>query len=198
MSINLVSKSAYARHRGVDEKAVRKAVAEGRISLINGKIDPAVADIQWAANTRVRAGSGTDLLTQATAVQTDARPVTAPVSPAAAVLESYTAARARREAAEAERAELGLAEEKGELIRVEAVKSVLGVLFASTRDALLQIPARMAALLAAESAPAAVQTLLYTEIHQALQQLATAKLVCPPPERLAAGEIRHNPGHFQS
>jgi hypothetical protein len=32
MAVELISKTAYARLRGCDEKAVRKAVAEGRIS----------------------------------------------------------------------------------------------------------------------------------------------------------------------
>lgn len=58
MAIELLSFSAYARRRGCDEKAVRKAVAQERITAIerDGKrfIDPAVADIQWAQNTRPR------------------------------------------------------------------------------------------------------------------------------------------------
>lgn len=61
----------YARHRGCDEKAVRKAIAESRISAIPGengrnRIDPAVADIQWAQNTRARADSGRAGATNAT------------------------------------------------------------------------------------------------------------------------------------
>jgi hypothetical protein len=46
--------------------------------------------------------------------------------------------------------------------------------FSTTRDALLQIPARLSPLLAAESDPASVQKMLYTELHQALQHLAGA------------------------
>lgn len=57
MAVQLLSKAAYARHRGCDEKSVRKAISEGRISTIEGKIDPEVADIQWAKNTRARADS---------------------------------------------------------------------------------------------------------------------------------------------
>ncbi len=62
MAVQLLSVSDYARHRGCDEKAVRKAIAENRITAItdaNGKrrIDPDVADIQWAKNTRARADS---------------------------------------------------------------------------------------------------------------------------------------------
>lgn len=125
MSVVLVSKSAYARHRGVDEKAVRKAVNEGRISLINGKIDPAVADIQWAANTRAYAGSGgagraqagaagPDLLATVAALHTDAQPGPAP-APAVAP-DGYTAARARREVADADTAEIQLKKLRGEIL----------------------------------------------------------------------------------
>lgn len=86
----------------------------------------------------------------------------------------YAACRAQREAAEAGMAELKLAEMKGELIRVDAVKRVMALSFATTRDGLLQIPARMAAVLAAESDPATVQRLMYAEIHRALVVLSTA------------------------
>ena len=62
MAVQLINVSAYARHRGCDEKAVRKAIEERRITPIPGKngrnmIDPVVADIQWAQNTRARADS---------------------------------------------------------------------------------------------------------------------------------------------
>lgn len=56
--VELISFAAYARHRGCAKSAVSKAVSEKRISTINGKIDPKVADMQWALNTRARADSG--------------------------------------------------------------------------------------------------------------------------------------------
>lgn len=63
MAVQLMTVAAYARHRGCDEKAVRKAIDENRITAIQNadgkrRIDPAVADIQWAQNTRARADSG--------------------------------------------------------------------------------------------------------------------------------------------
>ena len=66
------------------------------------------------------------------------------------------------------------AEERGDLIRVAAVKSTLAAVFSTTRDALLQIPARLAPLIAADSDPASVQNTLHAEIHQALHHLAGA------------------------
>jgi hypothetical protein len=42
----------YARHRGVDHKAVAAAIRTGRISTLpDGKIDPISADREWEANT---------------------------------------------------------------------------------------------------------------------------------------------------
>ena len=81
--------SQYARHRGCDEKAVRKAIAEGRITAveIDGRkmIDAAVADIQWAQNTRARADSRKQAQKATSATPTDDA--------------SYAALRTRREAA---------------------------------------------------------------------------------------------------
>lgn len=83
-------------------------------------------------------------------------------------------ARTRREIAEANMAEMDEARLRRELIRVSAVQAQLSTDYATTRDAMLQIPARMAPLLAAEKDPAAVQSLLHAEIHQALMTLAGA------------------------
>jgi phage terminase Nu1 subunit (DNA packaging protein) len=53
----LLSHRAYAAHRaakglpGTTHRAVQKAIEKGRITLVNGKIDPALADVQWAENT---------------------------------------------------------------------------------------------------------------------------------------------------
>ena len=43
-----------------------------------------------------------------------------------------------------------------------------------SREALLQIPSRLAPLLAADTDPASVQNLLHAEIHQALEHLSGA------------------------
>ena len=96
--------------------------------------------------------------------------------------ESHLAARTRREIAEANLAEMQESEERGALIRVEAVKAALAMAFASAREALLQIPSRIAPGLAAESDAAAIANALQVEIHQALEQLATAGATLSQPE----------------
>lgn len=88
--------------------------------------------------------------------------------------EDRDAARTRREIAEANMAELLEARQRREQIRVAAVQDQLAKDYATTRDAMLQLSARMAPLLAVESDPAKVQHMLEAEIHQALTTLACA------------------------
>lgn len=88
--------------------------------------------------------------------------------------ESFEDARTRREIAAANILELQEAEERKELLRREVMEQTVGALAAGTREAVLQVPARVAALLAAESDAAKVRQLLDAELRQALEQAATA------------------------
>jgi hypothetical protein len=144
--------SEYARHRGNDEKAVRKAIAEGRITAmeINGRkmIDAAVADIQWAQNTRARADSR------------KARKEAASTGPADDA--SYAALRTRREAAEAQMAELALAKELGNVIEREPAVSAVFTAFRALRDGGLVIGRKLAANVAAMNDAREVQAAIDT------------------------------------
>ena len=84
----------------------------------------------------------------------------------------YEQSRARREAAEASMAEMREAELRGELIRVDAVRATWANAVVSTRDALLQIPPRLAPVLAAENDLTRVTQLLEDEIRQSLAELS--------------------------
>lgn len=111
-------------------------------------------------------------------VPTPAAPVAAPVPPPAAPVadvagvEDYYVSRARREAAEAHLAELKLAEQQGRLVDREAVRSAHARSAVAFRDALLQLAARLAPLLVAESNQATIQRMLETEHRHALKQFA--------------------------
>src|SRR5689334_818556 len=127
--VNLMTQAEYAKHRGCSAVAVHKAVKAGRISLIGDKIDPTVADIQWAANTRARqtnvgksAAAVADLVNLAEGGATAPSPQAPPAPPPAAPDTGYSAARARREHAEAEQAEMELQRKKGELVAWEDVQ----------------------------------------------------------------------------
>jgi hypothetical protein len=86
--------------------------------------------------------------------------------------EGFQEARTRREIAEANLAEMREAELEGKLIRVEVIRAAWAKRVASTRDALLQIPSRLAPTLAAQSDVDQVARLLEEELRQALAELS--------------------------
>ena len=129
--MNLLTITEYARHRGCDEKAVRKAIAESRITRLSEDrrcIDPQVADIQWAKNTRARGDSTTK-------AAEPGRPAgsTAPQAPDAPD-DSYMGHRARREKAEADRAEVLAQREQGLVLLREPSERAVFDAFRNLRD----------------------------------------------------------------
>ena len=156
MAVQLLTVSDYARHRGCDEKAVRKAIAENRITAIadaNGKrrIDPTVADIQWAKNTRARADSSR--VVAALASEVSAAPVAgfmaAAESPVAGQSSAdgqpgYSDFRARTEKATAERAERDNMREAGKLAYTADVKRGIHDSYRALRDATMAVAQRAA------------------------------------------------------
>ena len=161
----LITQAEYARRRGVDPTSVRDAVRAGRITLIDGKVDPAVADVQWQANTRRRARAVDEPPGQPMgegAYQTP--PSDTP---------DYNRARAMREHAEAQLAELKLLEQRGDLVRAGDIRAALAKKIAALRESLLQMPARCVPLLVADPTPAAMDQILRTEIVAALSALTS-------------------------
>jgi phage terminase Nu1 subunit (DNA packaging protein) len=86
----------------------------------------------------------------------------------------YWLSRARREAAEAELAELKLAELQGQLVRADEWAAALARRAAAFREGLLQIPARVSAQLAAEADEARIHAMLDAELRQVMLQLTDA------------------------
>lgn len=158
-----ISQADYARHRGCSQAAVNKAIKQGRITTqADGSIDAVAADAQWAQNSRPRARARSDI----------------PMVPVRDELpdapsEDYWASRARREAAEATIAEMRRDELEGQLIRADAIRASLARRVSAMRDALLQIPARLAPVLAAETTTERVVELLELELRQALADLSS-------------------------
>jgi hypothetical protein len=167
-TVELITQSEYARRRGCTEGAVRRAVRDGRISLIEGRIDPVAADAQWARNTRVRAGSRA---TDDANLQAGGGPRRSRSDDDEDDGEGYWASKARREKAEADLAELKLAEQCGELVRAADVRAVHSRRLAALREALLQLPARLSPVLAAEADAARCHEVLLAELHAVMAQM---------------------------
>lgn len=85
--------------------------------------------------------------------------------------EDFQAARTRREIAEATMAEMRKAELEGKLIRVDAIRSAWASRISSLRDSLMQLPNRLAPVLAAEVSIERVSDMLDEAIRQALEEI---------------------------
>ncbi len=148
-----MSLRAYARHRGVSLPAVQKAIATGRITTLpDGQIDPAVADRDWAENTRYSASHDDDGETFGAS--------------------QYTKARAVREHYQARLAKIEYEERVGSLVSKDEIQVAAFNLGRQARDAMLNIPGRLAAQLAAETDEAKCFELLDGEIRKALNGFA--------------------------
>lgn len=136
--VNLITQAEYAKHRGCSAVAVHKAVKAGRISTIDGKIDPAVADLQWERNTRAR-------------ISASARAESSAGAPGGGAAQGgdsnneYLAFRARREAAEASIAEMKEAELRGKYLVKADVAAVAFEVARAFRDGLVNCGRRLAA-----------------------------------------------------
>ena len=176
MSLRKYAESRRARGLpGGTLSAVQKAIAAGRISLIDGKIDPEVADIQW--------GRKTDAAQQARGLNGGHPPreqpngestITPPESNGGRDpdRDSYFGQKARRERAEAELAELELLDRLGKLIDADETKKATFNAFRTLRDRLLTIPDRTSPIIAAESDVAKVHEIQTMEMKAALREVA--------------------------
>ena len=197
-----LSRRAYARHRGVAENAVRKAIASGRIELEpDGTIDPVRADLAWAKRTdpaqqRTQTGkapgtSAAQAKTQRPARSAEAvKPVPTPAveavrhtlreagEPQTAGGMNYVTARTANEVIKAQERRLRLGRLKGELVDRTKATTTVFMLSRRERDAWVQWPARVAALIAAELGVDAhlIETVLDKHVRQHLGELSDIRL----------------------
>jgi len=173
---------AYAKRRGVSHTAVAKAIKSGRITIgADGKIDPALADAQWSANT-----DETKPLNSVSGNPQHRRPTGAPPTPGAGTDPEprsepmqavggddlpkvkgtgYTQARAVREGYEARLKKLEFEEKSGKLVNADEVRVAAFNAARKVRDAFFSIPDRIAPILAGTDDAKEVHRLLTEEIR---------------------------------
>lgn len=200
-----VSRRAYARHRGVSEMAVRKAIASGRLVLeADGTIDLHKADVAWASRSDPNRARGPTPSPPRAAVRSPPSPPSraaeatantsaserpVPLAAVEAVRETlrehgepapaaggmtFVQARTANEVIKAQERRIRLGKLKGDLVdRARAVATVFA-LARRERDAWVQWPARVAALIAAELQvdPHPLEQALETHVRRHLEELA--------------------------
>ena len=174
---------AYALRRGVSAEAVSKAVAAGRLdkSVARDKngapkiADPELADREWAANTRLAIpppGPPRPARNSVTAHRIpptpEPRPDGLPDLNTSRALRA--AAGARREAAQADLAELELAAKRGRLIDADQARADVIAAYSVVKTRLLAVPSRVAQRL--PHVARAVVPVVDELIREALEELS--------------------------
>lgn len=174
----LLNLAGYAAHRkanglkGQSHVAVWNAINTGRIVepavRKDGKrwlIDPALADEQWAVNTRTRSDHPIPEMSLP-------RPASEIAGPTwnQEIIEAKT----KKAWLAAEREEVALKRQAGELLHVRDVRKRWHENAMSLRNAFMELPAALSQELANESDPKGIERTLTTKIVSILQELASA------------------------
>jgi hypothetical protein len=160
----------YARYRGVSHAAVRKAINSGVVRLnSNKKIDVAEADRNWTirgtTNKNVTAPEITeDDLKRLDEIEIDldSSDDVFETAKSKAILDLYKAKLAKLKVEQAE----------GSLVPISDIETEFFNVARRTRDALLNVPNRIAAELASETDPLKVHNVLTKALTEALEELA--------------------------
>lgn len=167
-----LSAKAYAKHRGVALPSVIAAISSGRLhASVKRKgrgyhIDPVLADQEWAANTDTGSGHPAHAKNRATMPHPSELPDDSDDQPI-----SYAEARAQHERFKARLAQLELEQREGKLVEADDVKREAFRVARIVRDALLNLPDRVAGELAAETNQFKVHQRLTQEIRRALEDM---------------------------
>lgn len=181
---DLMTQSAYARHRGVSQPAVNKAIKAGRIKTVNGKIDPEQADKDWLSNTnggqKMRKGAvaGGAPIDEGGAPAGNNGPRPRQDVPAAGSSTgesgvNYAQARAIHEGYRARMAKIEFDMKTGKLIEADKVRVRWFNLTRKARDMILNIPDRLAPVLAGETNHFEVHRVLLEELRRVCDDLSS-------------------------
>lgn len=170
---NLTTIAEWAKTVGISRQSAYDAVKRCEIPVTDGKVDPDYASHLYAKNTRQRAnGNRPDPL--AIGAQLGAAAgvggTGGPESPAK--VPGYDSSRARREAAEAQLAELKLAEQAGQFLVKAEVDAALFEAARALRDGLVNCARRIAADVAAMSTADECEAVIEREHRLLLESLA--------------------------
>ena len=177
----LLSQRAYARHRGVSEAAVRRAVRDKRITPgPGGKIDPIVADRQWNASTDPGKPWSSNLPARRPVLEAPEPPADGPTLPGH--LSAFAEARAQREKIRAAIEMKQLQRLEGRLVDVDKVRAAAFAHTRTARDQLLGIPDRLAPVLAPIGDAAEIHRILLEEVRRVAADLARPIVPAAPGE----------------
>ncbi|AEA59765.1 hypothetical protein [Burkholderia gladioli] len=195
-----ISQRAFARHMGVALNAVQKAIKSGRIELTASKlIDQDVAERAWVRNTDDSRRSFEDQSRASRAVGADLPPdsgyededdIPAVAGKEDPSLARYRAARAEREQVRLDTERMDLERKRGTTVALAEAQRLAFTVFRTVRDNVLNVPVRVKDILAAESDPLVIETLLEDELAKALASIDPMAVLREPDEEDVDGGDR--------
>lgn len=174
-----LTQAQFARHLGVDKAHVTRLKQAGRLVMTeDGKVRVAESEARIAATADPAKDQVAARHASARSAAVDGKKTTKTVAPVDDESDDlpvggpdYQKARARREEANANLAEIELAERAGALMETAAVRAVLADVGATCRAALETLPAILAPQLATLNDDHAIRQLLEEHIGAALNEL---------------------------
>ncbi len=163
----LMTKSEYAKHRGVSKPYITKLAKNGVLVLRGGKVDVRASDTVLDD----KPVEDVDPPAQSSPAGSPPRAVAEPLGQAGA---SFGQARTIEMVFRAKLRRLEFETKQGRLIEAEAVRKTVADAVRSLRDGILGLPDRLATVLAAESDSKKVHVTLKTELSRELEALANA------------------------
>lgn len=169
---NLTTVAEWAKTLGISRQSGYDAIKRCEIPVDDGKVDVEYATMLYKRHTRERANSQ-----RPQGLAPGAEPAAAAgaggTEPGAKVA-GYDSSRARREAAEAETAELRLAEMSGKFLLKDDVQSKVFEVARALRDGLMNCASRIAADVVALSTPEECEVVIEREHGALLESMAHA------------------------
>jgi hypothetical protein len=149
----LLSRRDYATHRGCAISSVQKAIETGRITLVNGKIDPDKADQEWEKNTN---------------------PAYNPEKSAESTRPKFSLADARAQSVALDVAlkKMDLNERQGKTLDADTVHSQMHIGARAARDRVLSVPRKIAAKLVHKSDAKEIEQILEKALEKELYGLS--------------------------
>jgi len=166
-----MTKRAYGKSRGVTHVRIHQLAEEGKLTLVNGKIDPDVADLELQITLDPR-----KRMQQKLGTNGDGKPPQTEPSEAAKDAMALRRAQTRRERLKADIAEIEYREKCGELINRKQTYDAVFTLFRVTRDAILNCSPRLAIMVAAETDKNKCRKLIDKMLKTALEGLTAERL----------------------
>ncbi len=171
----LITRAEYAKRKGVAARTIGKYVQKKMIPLHKNKIDPEEADRLLAEVLVQPLGSGR--LTTA-----DKEDKKAEGGPEKSDTDTYVGARTREKQLKVELLELDIQLKRGEMVLTKDVEFAAFSLARAVRDRMLNIPDRVAAILAAEHDETKVYNILIEQIENELRSIAKDNISPDQPE----------------